>query len=115
MDDFPGNHFVHRGEPCSGTPAHKLQDFGPSGEARCLEVSCETCDERRNTADFRLSAASLPACWRFPAIEQAVIVMRLREARALIGFTNLDAGIELAESESGMNIRNAPLARQHPA
>lgn len=258
LDDFPWNYFVHAGQPCSGTPLFKLLDFGPSGEARYLQVSCETCgrsrrlaeafgndnlenlprcmgrrphlrdyddeecphiaraislgasnmwfpnvlsavaipagdsalegfvrakwnllkkatnrdivtflrtteqlgadltaetdediwntvqelqrrgldsatepsdvpdlkapewrvfsacDESRNTADFRLRAASLPADWRFPEIEQVVIVERLREARALIGFTRLDAGAELTDPEPGIKIKNAPLARQKP-
>ncbi len=58
------NYFVHAGEPCDGTPLIKLLDFGPSGEARYLQVSCETCDRSRRLADAygNDNLENLPPC-----------------------------------------------------
>ncbi|RME01410.1 MAG: DUF1998 domain-containing protein, partial [Bacteroidetes bacterium] len=56
-------HFVHDGEPCA-SPLLRLQEFGPSGEARDLEVSCDTCGKRRRMAEAfgDKNQENLPPC-----------------------------------------------------
>lgn len=49
LDDFPWIEFVHRGHICD-RPLLRLIERGPSGEARDLEVSCETCGAKRRLA-----------------------------------------------------------------
>lgn len=63
LDDFPWIHFVHDGEPCA-SPLLRLQEFGPSGEARDLEVSCDTCGKRRRMAEAfgDKNQENLPPC-----------------------------------------------------
>jgi len=46
LDDFPWEAYVHRGEVCE-KPLLRLIEFGPSGEARDLEVRCESCGKKR--------------------------------------------------------------------
>jgi hypothetical protein len=52
LDDFPWVEFVHHrsAQPCLNPLLH-LIELGPSGEARDLEVSCETCQSSRRLAD----------------------------------------------------------------
>ncbi|NJK82355.1 MAG: DUF1998 domain-containing protein, partial [Chloroflexaceae bacterium] len=50
LDDFPWIAFVHRG-PTDCKARLRLIEFGPSGEARDLEVRCDTCNQRRRLAD----------------------------------------------------------------
>ena len=69
------------------------------------------CDPARNTKDFSLQPVELGSRWRLPVIEQVVVVERLREARALIGFTRLDA-VDMTDSDSSINIKPVPLSRQ---
>lgn len=74
-----------------------------------------TCDEALNTEDFHLRSVELDTQWQFnDAIDQVVVVERLREARALIGFTRLDAAGELTDPELGIEIEPAPISRQPP-
>ena len=69
------------------------------------------CDPTRNTEDFSLLPVDLGSRWKLSAIEQVVVVERLREARALVGFTRLDA-VDLTDTDPGINIRPVPLSRQ---
>ncbi|MCY3780048.1 MAG: DUF1998 domain-containing protein [Chloroflexi bacterium] len=71
------------------------------------------CDSSRNTQDFSLLPIDLGSSWHLPAIEQVVVVERLREAQALIGFTRLDA-VDLTDTDPDINIRPVPLSRQNP-
>src|SRR6266545_4631557 len=43
LDDFPWIEFVHRG-PTTCASLLRLIEYGPSGEARDLEVRCDACD-----------------------------------------------------------------------
>lgn len=45
LDDFPWVEFAHRG-PTSCSSLLRLIEYGPSGEARDLEVRCEKCDSK---------------------------------------------------------------------
>ena len=63
LDDFPWLEFVHRGDPCD-SPTLRLIEYGPSGEARDLEVRCENCKAiRRLTEAFGIeNRANMPQC-----------------------------------------------------
>lgn len=50
LDDFPWIEFAHRG-PTNCRPKLRLIEYGPSGEARDLEVRCETCKASRRLSD----------------------------------------------------------------
>ena len=50
LDDFPWMEFVHRDHICD-SPVLRLSEHGPSGEARDLEVRCETCKAHRRLSD----------------------------------------------------------------
>ena len=50
LDDFPWVKFVHQGEVCR-SPWLRLLEYGPSGEARDLEVRCDTCGAQRRMAE----------------------------------------------------------------
>ncbi len=63
LDDFPWTHFVHGGQSeCRARL--RLREFGVSGEAADVQVSCEECGAQRRMADaFGQSAKSwLPLC-----------------------------------------------------
>lgn len=65
LDDFPWIDFVHRGNPCAkGSPLLRLREYGPTGEARDLEVHCDTCDESRRLSDAfgRDNIRNMPTC-----------------------------------------------------
>lgn len=63
LDDFPWVHFVHEGEPCD-SPILRLDEYGPSGEARDLEVRCDTCGKRRRMAEAfgKKNREKMPFC-----------------------------------------------------
>ena len=66
-----------------------------------------------NGQDFRLRPVAPPprfASW----IRQVILVERLREVRAMIGFTRLDAVGELTDPDLGILTDIAPLARRSP-
>jgi hypothetical protein len=62
LDDFPWLYFVHKGVPCQARL--KLQEIGVSGEAADIQVSCETCGNKKRMSDaFGSEAAQhLPPC-----------------------------------------------------
>lgn len=68
-------------------------------------------DPKLNTDDFRLRPVKSPASFA-SIIRQVVLVERLREVRALIGFTRIDAVGELTDPEMGIETDPAPLSRQ---
>jgi hypothetical protein len=64
-----------------------------------------------NTDDFQLRPVSPPVAFT-SMIRQVVLVERLREVRALIGFTRIDSVGELTDPEMGVETDPAPLSRQ---
>lgn len=63
LDDFPWIDFVHDGEPCN-SPLLRLLEFGPSGEARDLEVRCDSCGKKRRMAEAfgKKNREQMPLC-----------------------------------------------------
>ncbi len=63
LDDFPWVDFVHRGQPCDA-PLLELIEYGPSGEARDLEVRCRNCDASRRMSEAfgEAGQANMPRC-----------------------------------------------------
>ncbi len=62
LDDFPWREYVHRGAACEGSLL-RLIEYGATGEARDLEVRCDTCDSRRRLSEaFRREKGVLPRC-----------------------------------------------------
>lgn len=50
LDDFPWHYFAHGGSStCSG--ALRLNEYGVSGEAADIQVTCDACGARRNMAE----------------------------------------------------------------
>lgn len=64
-----------------------------------------------NSDDFRLRPVKPPAKYK-DYFTQVMLVERLREVRAMIGFTRLDAAGELTDPELSVVIEPAPLVRQ---
>jgi hypothetical protein len=63
LDDFPWHAFVHQGStPCPGPL--RLSEYGPSGEARDLEVRCGACNASRRLAEAfgRENRDKMPLC-----------------------------------------------------
>lgn len=70
-------------------------------------------DPKFNNDDFRLTPVAVPV--RFSEfIKQVVLVERLREVRAIIGFTRLDALGELTDPDLNLQIDPAPISRRSP-
>ena len=70
-------------------------------------------DPALTTDDFRLRPVPPPS--RFASqIEQVVLVERLREVRAMIGFSRLDAAGELTDPDLSVLIDPAPITRRPP-
>ena len=63
LDDFPWEAYVHQGKECD-KPLLRLIELGPSGEARDLEVRCESCESRRRLAQAfgRENRDKMPMC-----------------------------------------------------
>lgn len=63
IDDFPWVEFVHKG-PSSCPSLLQLIEYGPSGEARDVEVRCESCEQSRRLADAfgKSGETSMPTC-----------------------------------------------------
>jgi len=70
-------------------------------------------DPARNSPDFRLSEVEPPAAFS-SAIDQVVLVERLRQVQALIGFTRLESPGDFADVEEFPQERRAPLSRKAP-
>jgi hypothetical protein len=65
-----------------------------------------------NSEEFRLRPVDVPVKYA-GLIKQVVLVERLREVTALVGFTRIDAGDELAD-ELDIPTQNAPLSQNPP-
>ena len=63
LDDFPWIDFAHKGAPCN-QPLLRLIEYGPSGEARELEVRCDSCNARRRMSEAfgEHGKLSMPQC-----------------------------------------------------
>jgi hypothetical protein len=66
------------------------------------------------TQDFRLVPVAPPRAFA-PLIEQVVLVERLREVSALIGFTRIDGPGNYARLEEMPAVQRAPLSRRPPS
>jgi hypothetical protein len=92
LDDFPWVEFVHEGPTHCGAIL-KLIEYGPSGEARDLEVRCETCGKRRRLSEAfgESGRRTMPACrGRRPHLRDYDSKRCERQVRAiLIGASNL--------------------------
>lgn len=67
-----------------------------------------------NVLDFKLRAVPVPPAYR-EVIEQVVLVERLREVRALAGFTRIEAPGEIADLDREIiGAHLAPMTRQPP-
>ncbi|MEO8391571.1 MAG: DrmB family protein, partial [Chloroflexota bacterium] len=64
LDDFPWIEFVHVRNGSCLRPQLRLIEYGPSGEARELEVKCDNCGERRRLAEAfgEDNRSTLPRC-----------------------------------------------------
>ena len=64
LDDFPWVEFAHHDRPACDAPLLRLSEYGASGEARDLEVKCDTCGARRRLADAfgRENRENMPLC-----------------------------------------------------
>ena len=65
----------------------------------------------QNTDDFRLQQIQVPQGYD-PYFEQVVLLHRLREARALVGFTRIQAAGEFGEEWRVPAERRAPLRQR---
>jgi hypothetical protein len=74
--------------------------------AREYEALCDPSRARTGDPDFTADITAVPPSWR-PLIDRVVRVTRLRETRALLGFTRIDAP-EWADVETS---QRAPLVR----
>ena len=70
-------------------------------------------DSRVNSKDFRLRPVTIDLSWEIPQIEQVILVERMRELQAMIGFSRLDAPGELTDPD--FVIEPAPISRQNAA
>ena len=70
-------------------------------------------DPKRNAGDFRLVPIEPPLGYR-ALIDQTVLAERLREVRALVGFTRIESPGDLADVEDFPRDRVAPLTRKQP-
>lgn len=74
------------------------------------------CDPKLNTGDFLLREIELSEGWGISDhIAQIVLVERMREARAMIGFTRMDASGELTDPDLAQEIEPATLTRTSPS
>jgi hypothetical protein len=67
-----------------------------------------------NSQDFRLRPVQPPTNFQ-DFIQQVVLAERIREVRAMIGFTRIDAAGELTDPDWGLPTEMAPLSRQSPS
>lgn len=93
LDDFPWVDFVHRGNPCKHEKSLlKLIEYGPSGEARDLEVRCDCGASRRLAEAFgKDNRHKMPLCsGRWPHLRKYDMEPCKNHARAIVlGATNL--------------------------
>jgi hypothetical protein len=87
-------------------------DDAPPGELKTPEWDAfVAADPARNTDDFRLEPSPVPTGFE-EYFAQVVLVHRLREARALVGFTRIQSAGEFGEEWTLPSERRAPLANR---
>lgn len=93
MDDFPWIDFVHHQNQCIGKPLLRLQEFGPTGAARYLEVRCDTCQQSRRLSNAfgKDNLKNMPKCTgRRPHLRDYEIEPCTQKARPMIlGASNM--------------------------
>jgi hypothetical protein len=70
-------------------------------------------DPARNSRDFRLTPVSVPPGFE-SQLSQVVLVERLREVRALLGFTRLESPGDFGDQPEVPEEQRAPLSRRAP-
>ncbi len=97
--------------------AHRLGQDAPTMDTASLRAPewavLSTPDPQRNAADFRLVPAEPPTGFR-SLIDQVVLAERLREVKALVGFTRIESPGDLADVEDFPRDRVVPLSRKAP-
>lgn len=68
-------------------------------------------DPARNSKDFQLRAVNPPTAYRDP-VAQVVLVERMREVQAIVGFTRVDSPGELTETSAQELGSIAPISRK---
>ncbi len=63
--------------------------------------------------DFKVTAVALPTGYEH-VLQQVVLVERLREVRALIGFTRIESPGDFSEVVDVPEVRRAPISRKRP-
>lgn len=85
------------------------------GDLKQLEwEKLSTPESHVPSRDFRLRNVALPKGFE-TVLQRVVLVERLREVRALLGFTRIDAPGELGEGPNAGTSRRMPLSRKPPA
>ncbi|MBE7512437.1 MAG: hypothetical protein HS103_06440 [Anaerolineales bacterium] len=77
------------------------------------EVFCKA-DPALNSYDFRTRRVRLSPDWKNLHIQNVLLVERLREVQATLGFARLDAVGELTDPEQQVLVRAAPMSRVPP-
>ena len=98
--------------------AKRQQDSQPAGsEAQDLKTPewevLSHADPTSQTADLKLRQVDPPMGFE-RYFESTVIVERIREVRALLGFTRIESNGDFAEAEMSDERRRTPLSRQSP-
>lgn len=95
LDDFPWITFVHGGGNCekSTNPRLHLREFGVSGEAADIQVTCDACESSRRMSDAFGDNASkflLATCsGRLPHLRtKSIDACQLRPRTILLGASN---------------------------
>jgi hypothetical protein len=97
------NYEEHQSRPRGNdTPDIKLPEY---------EMFCEG-DPARNSRDFQTRRIALTKNWSEFGIIDVLLVERLREVQAMIGFARLDAVGELTDPDQQVLVRPAPLSRR---
>lgn len=71
----------------------------------------EIGDDLPEGADFHARRIDVPASPLLAAVDRVVLVHRLREVMALVGFTRFEPAIPDIEGELSLDVKRAPLAR----
>ncbi|MBK8027669.1 MAG: hypothetical protein IPK19_41390 [Chloroflexi bacterium] len=77
------------------------------------EVFCKA-DPKLNTTDFRVRPVRLKPHWKDLFISDVLLVERLREVQAMVGFARLDAVGELTDPDQRVRVNAAELSRNPP-
>jgi hypothetical protein len=75
------------------------------------EMFCEG-DPALNSRDFQTRHLPLKKDWKAFGIQDVLLVERLREVQAMVGFARLDAVGELTDPDQQISVNPAPLARR---